>query len=148
MLTHAGEFVDANTFQWSADTDESHLEGENRQDLTATSTYAANDGSAEATTDYDPAGTSHSDWSSDCYDSYTCEGTTDTKYNGDFNQSYTVLDGKTKIADFSWDYSFDGSGTGKATFYDAKDVSCDYTLASDGKCTYTCDDKSKGSCSG
>lgn len=146
-FSREGRFKSAQKFVWSSELDGYDYSGVILSDLSSTFVVSAQDGSSSSSTDYASDGTSSTDFNAPCIDAdHVCEGFTNVKYNGDYHQEYAVGQGGTKVADFTWDYTYEGDGTGSAVFYDTKEVRCEYTVTADGKCTYTCDDKSKGSC--
>jgi hypothetical protein len=147
VFTQTGEYTDDSTFEWTYGDGTYSWSGANRRNQSSTVIVEANDGSYFSKRSYVPEGTASEEWEGPCGGDYTCAGVTDTRFNGDVVQDYSAFDGNTKIADMHWEYDYGGGGTGTGTFYDGNStIECSYEENSNGKCTYSCDDGSDGTC--
>ncbi len=144
LFTSTGTYTSDTSYTWTADVPGYTWKGSMQSNLSRTETVTADDGSYASQITTKPEG--------------TAEGTiafTDTS-GDDFSGSYKMrFDGGTEetlaetkngaaVASIVTNYNYDGSGTETDTYADGS--RCDFSIATDQSCTYSCSDGSTGSC--
>ena len=141
-----GEYEDDTSFSWSADVPGYDWRGTMWSDATSRELIEADDGTYDYRTDTFADGTTESSFNLGCYDAYTCVGEGETDFDGGSAQRFDVLDGGDLVASIVTAFDYAGNGTQTFTYPNGDVVSCDFTIASSGACSYRCDDGDRGSC--
>jgi hypothetical protein len=73
-------------------------------------------------------------------------GDGETDFDGGNSQRFDVLEGGDLVASIVTSFDYAGNGNQTFTYPGGEVVSCEFTIASSGACSYRCDDGDRGAC--
>ncbi len=149
-IEQAGAY-DANAFSWTGEDEIAMYAGSFTSDLDVSSGYELASGNYNQWRTFQREGTTHIDWAGEGEEGcvgrgLSCEGVQDVAFDGSTVYDQTVTEDGGAWADMHGEYSYNGDGEERQTYYSGGEaVRCDLTVE-DGDCTYSCDDGTDGKC--